>query len=584
MAVSGPKLSDISGSASVGSAEDFDNFCDPCLTISQHVGSHGFCVECQEYLCRNCFECHKRTKASRNHQLLVKDNVSKHVITSIDSEEYTEKCSVHKKEIIKFFCPTHEALGCNDCIILDHRTCKIDYIPDICADIGDSEEYMDIMKKLNEEMKEAEDVLKKADEMDKEIDNCHAVVIKEILIFRKEINERLDQLQQDIQKDADKKISNDKKIIQKVVDECTSISTEIKNLLSSLQANRNARQNGQLYINIKRAECRIKSDKVKKADEHLAKSDMQCSFERNTDLENILHKHETFGKINLSSSLVVPTKKKIYKETYTLTHRKDIDISTISEHYTCHITGCAVLSSNKLVLADSSCNMLLVVDKQYKAVVEEKRLNSEPWDIASVPRDHISVTSPHERAIYKLSTSGQLSEVKEVLVKGNCMGITYHQDHLYVICNKLKSVLVLDTQGNVQNTISLNNDIFNDPQYIVVSKDSRHIYISDFVRDCVVSITSQGDVEAVYKHKELRGPLGMVLLNDGSLLVCCYNIDTIHHISGDLKQGQTVKDDLSYPWSICYNHYHDEVYIGCLGGQLKVYSIKRTLHKQHNKH
>ncbi|XP_053384867.1 E3 ubiquitin-protein ligase TRIM33-like [Mercenaria mercenaria] len=350
MAVSGRKLSDFQSSISLGSAEDFDHSCQPCLTIGQHVGAHGFCVECQEYLCKNCFECHKRTKASRNHQLLDKDNVGKHVITNKDTEECTEKCSVHKKEIIKFFCPTHKALGCNDCVILDHRTCKIDYIPDKCADIGDSKEHMDIMKKLKEKMKEAEDVLKKAEVRVKEMDKCHADIIKDILIFRKELNERLDQLQLDIQNVDDKKKSNDKKIIQKVINECASISTEIKKLQSSLQANKNERQNGQLYINIKRAECKIKSDEVKKAAEHLAKPDMQYTFKRNTDFENMLSKHDTFGKLSLSSSLVSPVKKNIFD---TLTHKEDMNIRTKSDKYGCIIRGCAVLSSNKLVLADN---------------------------------------------------------------------------------------------------------------------------------------------------------------------------------------------------------------------------------------
>ncbi|XP_045175982.2 uncharacterized protein DDB_G0279899-like [Mercenaria mercenaria] len=426
MAVSGRKLSDFQGSISLGSAEDFDHSCQPCLTIGQHVAAHGFCVECQEYLCKTCFEYHKRTKASRSHQLLDKDNVGKHASTSKDSDECTEKCSVHKKEIIKFFCPTHKALGCNDCVILDHRTCKIDYIPDKCAGIGESEEYMDIMKKLKEKMKEAEDVLKKAEVRDKEIDNCHAGIIKEILKFRKEINERLDELQQDIQKDADKKKSNDKKIIQKVVDECASISTEIKKLQSSLQADKNARQNGQLYINIKRAECKIKSDEVKKAAEHLAKSDMQYSFKRNTDFENMLSKHDTFGKLNLSSSLVSPVTKKIFD---TLTHKEEMNIKTKTDTFVCIITGCAVLSSNKLVLADNSNRKLKVVDIQSKAVIEEKVLNFKPWDIAEMSRpDHIAVTIPEKRAIDLMSTSGQLSEVKRIPVKGKCMGITYHQD------------------------------------------------------------------------------------------------------------------------------------------------------------
>ncbi|XP_045177323.2 uncharacterized protein LOC123537571 [Mercenaria mercenaria] len=573
MAVSGRKLSDFQGSVSLGSSEDFDLSCQPCLTIGQHVAAHGFCVECQEYLCKTCFEYHKRTKASRNHQLLDKDNVGKHASTSKDSEECTEKCSVHKKEIIKFFCPTHKALGCNDCIILDHRTCKIDYIPDKCADIGDSEEYRDIMKKLSEKMNDAEDIMKKAEVRDKEIDNCHAGIIKEILNFRKEINERLDQLQQKIQKDADKKKSNDKIIIKMVFDECANISSDIKKLQSSLQADKSSRQNGQLYINIKHAESKLKSDEVQKAGENLAKTNIQYSFERNTDLENMLSKQSVFGKLNLSTSFITSTKKNQIK---TLTHKKDINVRTKSDSgLKCFITGCAVLPSNKLVLADNINCKLKVVDRQSKTVIEETKLDSNPLDIAVLPLDQIAVTAPRNTEILIMKTAGKLTTVHKIPVKYNCYGITYHQGHLYVVCQNPNSVLVLDTQGNVQNTISLNNDIFKLPEYIVVSEDSRHIYISDFDSNCIVSITLQGDVSAVYKHKKLNSPRGMVMLDDGSLLVCSFQYSgAIHHISGDLKQGQIMIDGLSNLWSICHSNHHYEVYIGCMSDQLKVFSTK----------
>ncbi|XP_045174684.2 uncharacterized protein LOC123535979 [Mercenaria mercenaria] len=573
MAVSGRKLSDFQGSISLGSEEDFNHSCQPCLTIGQHVGAHGFCVECQEYLCKTCFEYHKRTKALRNHQLLDKDNVGKHAITSKDFEKCTEKCSVHKKEIIKFFCLTHKALGCNDCMILNHRACKIDYIPDKCADIGDSKEYRDIMEKLNEKIKDAEDIMKKAEVRDKEIDKCHAGIIKEILNFRKEINERLDQLQQIIQKDADKKKSSDKIIIQMVLEECANISSDIKKLQSSLQA-KSSRQNGHLYINIKRAESKLKSDEVEKADENLARTNIQYSFERNTDLENMLSKQSVLGKLNLSTSFVTSTKEKKIK---TLTHKEDITVRTKSDsssYNCCYITGCVILPSNKLVLVDSNYCKLKVLDRQSKTLIEEKKLDSKPWDIAVLPQNQIAVTVPGNKEILIMKTAGKLSPVHKISVKCNCYDIFYHQDHIYVVCQNPNSVLVLDKQGNVQNTISLNNDIFKLPEYIVVSEDSRHIYISDRGSRCIVSITLQGDVAAVYKDENLRRPQGMVMLDDGSLLVCCYLGGTIHHISGDLKQGQIMIDGVPVPVSICYSHHHDEVYIGCLGDQLKVFGMK----------
>jgi hypothetical protein len=57
-------------SFSKGSAEDFDECCDPCSTTGVNTEAKGFCSDCQENLCKACLDAHKKTKASRHHQLL----------------------------------------------------------------------------------------------------------------------------------------------------------------------------------------------------------------------------------------------------------------------------------------------------------------------------------------------------------------------------------------------------------------------------------------------------------------------------------------------------------------------------------
>jgi 6-phosphogluconolactonase (cycloisomerase 2 family) len=61
-----------------------------------------------------------------------------------------------------------------------------------------------------------------------------------------------------------------------------------------------------------------------------------------------------------------------------------------------------------------------------------------------------------------------------------------------------------------------------------VGKDSKHLYISDFGNNSITSVSLHGEVIATYKHTDLSGPRGMLMLDDGSLLVCCYSNGTIH--------------------------------------------------------
>ncbi|XP_053383608.1 uncharacterized protein LOC123535591 [Mercenaria mercenaria] len=591
MAVSDRKVSDFRGSVSKGSAEDFDHSCEPCLAIGQHVEAHGFCVDCQEYMCKNCSAYHQRIKATKHHNLLNIDSMGKHTIHSTDSAVCTEKCHIHKNEFMKFFCTNHEFLGCTDCITLNHRTCKIDYIPDKCAGIGDSDEYRELMTELDRKMKHMDAMLEKATLQDKEVDSSYDHIIKEITKFRKEINDRLDQLQKQIETEADKKKFTEKQTVKKVIETCTAASSDIMKFKSNLQDSKTSQQNGQLYIRIKQAKFRLKSYDLKNAQESLDKTSIQYTFERNKELENLLTKLDIFGKLtlpttlvkkkqlnlsttmvknvhlSLSTPLVTPRKKKVFD---TLTHRGDINVKTKSDKNECGITGYTVLSSNKVILADNNNNKLKVVDTYSKAVIEEKELDSEPYDIAVLPQDKIAVTMPEKEEILIMKTNGKLSISRRIPMKKCCNGITYHQGQFYVVCWHPYSVHLVDTHGNVNSKISLNSEIFSSPNYILLSEDARHIYISNYTSHNVSCVTLHGDISAVYKHNDLYGPVGMAMLDDGSLLVCCYNNNTIHHISGDLKQGQTIIGGLQKPQTICYNQQQQEVYIGGDSDQLKI--------------
>ncbi|XP_053383739.1 uncharacterized protein LOC123535818 [Mercenaria mercenaria] len=642
MAVSGRKVSDFRASVSEGTTEDFDYSCEPCLAIGQYIEAHGFCVDCQEYMCKNCFAYHQRMKATKHHNLLDIDSIDKHTIDSTDSAVCTEKCHIHKNEIIKFFCTNHEFLGCTDCITLNHRTCKTDYIPDKCAGIGDSNECRETMRALDRKIEEMDALLKKATLQDNEVDSSYDHVIKEITKFRKEINDRLDQLQKQIQTEADKKKFTDKRTVKNVIETCTATSSDIMKFKSSIQDSKTSQQNGQLYILIKQAKSKLKLDDLKNAEESLDQTSIQYTFKRNKQLENLLTKKDIFGKLNLSTTLmekeqlilsttlmekrqlnlsttqvkkeqmnisstlmeteqlgvsttlmekeqlslsttlmdkeqldlsttlmkeqlslsttlVTPRKKKVYTK---LTDIGNINVSIKSDETTCRcsITGCAVLFSHRVMLADYNNQKLKVVDKQSKAVIQEKTFDSVPYDVAVLPQNQIAVTMPDKKEILIMTKTGKLSISRSIPVKQQCRGITYHQGQLYVVCRDPNSVHIVDTQGNVNNIISLNNEIFATPNYILLSEDAGHIYISDCDSNSVVSVTLHGDISAVYKHNDLVAPLGMLMLDDGSFLVCCFNNDTIHHISRNLKRGETVLNSgLENPQSICYNHREQEV-------------------------
>ncbi|XP_060587197.1 uncharacterized protein LOC132742751 [Ruditapes philippinarum] len=569
MAVSGRKQSDLLGSIAAGSTEDFDYCCEPCLTTGQHVEAHGFCVTCQEYLCCNCLDCHKKAKISRSHQILRKDDFDKLQATQEPYNECTEHCSIHKKEIINFYCPSHHALGCKGCIHLDHRTCKIDNIPEKCTGIADDKDFDDVMQKLGEKLKEAEEISERAKRSSCDINDNNKEIIQAITEFRKDINDRLDRMQQDVLKDTEGIKSNNCRIVQMVLDKCGNIISDINSLQSRLHLSKAKHQNGQVYIDIKRSESVLKSDILNEAQESLMNTTIHYSFQRNADLETVLTKKRVFGEI-VNPPGHEATKKTKYDDD--LIVKEGINVQTKSDKTTSFITGCAVLNMNELVLADNENKKVKLVSIENRLVQKERALDTRPWDIAVMSQDQFAVTMPVIKNIVVMTTDDKLSYVRSIKVGRECYGIDFNQDCLYVACLSPPSVIVLNIKGDILYNFSLNFLTIGFAPYIAVSRDPKLMFISDSGHNSVMSVSLQGEVRVAYKHADLSGLCGLLMLDDRSLLVCCRCNDKIYQVKEDLKQVKIVHENIPDPYSICYNKHSGEVYVGCHGNQLKVLS------------
>ena len=99
----------ISRSTSVckSSEEDLCYKCDPCSTAGDEAEVTGYCVNCEEYLCSDCYKDHPRNKASRNHRLLDKDSMPTKETIYCDPcglEQVQEEAHGYCKECGEYLC------------------------------------------------------------------------------------------------------------------------------------------------------------------------------------------------------------------------------------------------------------------------------------------------------------------------------------------------------------------------------------------------------------------------------------------------------------------------------------------------
>ncbi|XP_053389261.1 transcription intermediary factor 1-alpha-like [Mercenaria mercenaria] len=290
MEVAGRKLETEEGTLS-------DVFCEPCQVENKKTEANGACRECKEYMCTTCFRHHLKAKHCRNHVLL--SSVASMSLES--STEDAEKCEKHDNEPIKFYCRTHEIVGCGDCIVLGHANCKPEYIKDLAKTFKNGDEFKNVMEKLKifetHEKESGETIKKNKDEALSMYDRA----LKEIRQFRSDINIYLDKAEANILSEVEKLATENTKMQRKLEQDVKVLTSEIEEVKQKL--NTQLYHGNSLFINAIR--CKSKFDDIEKMhakikQEHSVK---RFQFNRDENISGILQAAQQLGKLRVDSGL-----------------------------------------------------------------------------------------------------------------------------------------------------------------------------------------------------------------------------------------------------------------------------------------
>ncbi|XP_045206414.2 uncharacterized protein LOC123558604 [Mercenaria mercenaria] len=97
--------------------------CDPCLFDDIEENATSFCVVCVEYLCKGCARDHRRSKATRNHTVLINDEIPKDPAV-FKMMKSLVSCSDHPEMEVLFKCGKHDKFICTKCLVVSHRNCE----------------------------------------------------------------------------------------------------------------------------------------------------------------------------------------------------------------------------------------------------------------------------------------------------------------------------------------------------------------------------------------------------------------------------------------------------------------------------
>ncbi|XP_045190079.2 uncharacterized protein LOC123547219 [Mercenaria mercenaria] len=313
-----------------GSDDDAQCNCIPCEQKGHWVPAYGYCQNCAEYLCKSCYKSHRKPAPCRTHVLLDSSKMpksQKYQRSLSVAHDLVEPCSKHQGEIIKYYCHDHAFLGCSPCITINHRACKVDYIPDISENFVAYKEYANLLHSLKTLFNSCKEIAVTTKENKREIKKCQNAVREQIGSFKQHINHTLDKWEMELNQEIEQTFGKESTKVESVETECNEVSTEVQKMQNDIETLHKTSKLNELFVKVKKNENNLKkyAGLIDQMQEKNTVSDV--TFEPNLAIERMLLEETSLGQLILqldvgSECLSKSAKEEPYKHKEPATERK----------------------------------------------------------------------------------------------------------------------------------------------------------------------------------------------------------------------------------------------------------------------
>lgn len=92
--------------------------CGPCRYDDVTKNAKRWCTNCEEGLCEDCENVHRKSKVSRSHKVISIQDYRK-----IENVSVSQVCE-HHGETLEWFCKSHDEVLCMVCVPTKHKACS----------------------------------------------------------------------------------------------------------------------------------------------------------------------------------------------------------------------------------------------------------------------------------------------------------------------------------------------------------------------------------------------------------------------------------------------------------------------------
>ncbi|XP_060604361.1 uncharacterized protein LOC132757173 [Ruditapes philippinarum] len=262
--------------------------CKHCADENKRVPANGLCRECEEHMCIACFGNHKKYKVCKDHALIDIDSKVEDEKTETEDDAFVP-CPQHMKEQLKFYCTCHDDVGCGDCMVLNHKSCNVEYIADVARAFKDSETFKDIVKQVGACQTEVDKCDKSIEHNKTLVHDTHEGFLAGLKSFRDELKLKLEQLEAVLLEKANAVKERETKRMDAIGHDCEELKGDLTQICNRIESNCSQTN---VFIATVQAKCAMKEIELNLGKIQSQNTISKYTFKRNDKIEELLRETE----------------------------------------------------------------------------------------------------------------------------------------------------------------------------------------------------------------------------------------------------------------------------------------------------
>ncbi|CAC5386092.1 unnamed protein product [Mytilus coruscus] len=540
-----------------------------------------WCTECDEGLCKECYEHHSLSKASRNHIVIPFTDYQK---LPTDVLKIIQYCSKHNKKF-EMFCQKHERPCCSKCIVKTHKECRdIVDLDDVIKNYETPNALSEIEKTLVELAENLQKIRQHQQDNMSSLKEKTKEIEKEIKKTRMEISNYLDKLQEDFMKQLyvleEKETSRIGQLLslfekkEKEVEECQKNIINIKQHATNLQ----------MFLSVKQIEEDV-SSKDKFLQSLFEGDDLNQHFleyEINGAFQKIMFDIKSFGEVHIEEKPadIVLSRKKAKEAQIIVPIVQSRSIESIKMKINKKINlqgkwiyGCCMLPDGRLVFTYNRERKVRVFNNQGSKEFE-MNIPCGAFDIVYISNDNTLVVTSGESDKQCLTIIDlERNEIKKTIsLSSDNYGIVLKDNQLiYSAFNK--GIRMINLYDEALSDIV--REEMASEGYIATFKDN--IYHTHRLNHTVTCYNFQGEIQWIFKNEDvLKNPLGIDVDSDGNVYVAGIHWNNVVVISND---GQMYRELLArspgfrYPITLRYYEHKKQLLMANIHDEARLFDL-----------